>query len=393
MRVLKIAGFAAACAALAALLFHYALAVPPYYDDNDGLTRFKHPPTWFGESVAYWWAIDHPAVYRWVNWGALRAAHIEIGDIPAIDTSKSPQWNRENGRLAPRGPVNFLRCVNVVWLMGALACLILLGRIALGSAWWGLLIVAPIALNRKFGGGVGSFIFTDAHLAFFLALMLLLWVRAHISGRGLSWRSVITIGLVAGLAISSKYNAALALLAYGAYLAAWSRGAMRLWRPLAFFAAAFAVFVAVNPIMWQGAPLSWSDTLYDMFKRRLDAIAIQKDYYGATTLGEKLGVIFLVKGMPFGAGYVLPPAVYAACAYLVWRARHDAWFAPVALWAGFLAVGTVLTIHETFPRYLMPIQMPLTVLAMMSAVSAYIAKKGGSITVRITAPASSAARK
>lgn len=348
---------------LVAVVLHHALAVGPYLDDTDGLQRFRQPAWRFDEHVAYYWATDHPAFCRWINHAALTLLGQQDCEIPPVNSVDGFRWNKEHGRLAPRGPVRVIRILNVAWLCGALFCLALLAKTVLGSWEWGLLAVAPLALSREFGGGLGSFIFGDAHLAFFLSLSALLWVRFHLKGKGCAWRSLAVMGVLSGLAVSCKHNAVFALAAYACYLVIVCRGVERAVKPLAFAATAFAVFVAVNPVMWQGGPLWWYSIAQDVVVHRFRRMAYQKTYYGESPLLTRLANIFD------------PLLALPLFAWLVWRARKQPWFLPVALWAGFLGIATVLTIHIPFNRYLMPVYVPLTLLVMLSTGTFCIARK------------------
>ena len=377
MPLKKIVGvilYAAICVALAAAIYRHAMSVRVYLDDTDALYRYQYSPLYFGESAALGWAIDYPAVYHWVNHYAMKAFGVEIGKIPKVNREAGYAWNREHGLLAPWRVVKFFRKLNVVAICAALACLAALAKLVTRSWWWGLLIVAPLAMSKRFSGGIGSFIFTDAYLTFFLCLMALAWARFHLSDNPLSWRRVAVMGVIAGLAVSTKINAGLALAAYMAYAARNARGNMKLWKPLAAAAIAFAVFVAVNPIMWKGlmpsygGPKWWGGVVYDMFERRMRAMAWQQDYYGHLSFGRRLAGLFPY--WPFVPVF----------AFVIWKSRHARWFEPVALWAAFLGIGTALTIHILLPRYFMPVDLPVTVLVVLSAVDYFRRTRKGAVT-------------
>ncbi len=373
-RLACVAVYAVAFAAFAVVMYHYAMAPRIYLDDTDALDRYRHSPLYFGETAAYGWAIDYPAVYHWIDYAALKVFRVDIGYVPEVNRAEDYDYNAEHDLLAPWPPVKFLRTVNVAFLLATLLLLAAAARTATGKWYWGLLVAAPLAFSRNFGGGVGSFIFTDSYLAFFLALMILVWLRFHLSREPYAWWRVIVMGAIAGLVVSTKQNGALAALAYVAYLLA---GAPRrsVWpgvsRACVFALAAFAVYVAVNPVMWQGGrtssgliqqtplPVWWLHVFQDVWVRRMRAIQSQLDFYGRPTLLERLAAVF-----PYW--YLLP-----VFAYVVWRARRERWFAPVAWWAGFLVVVTAFTVHIVFNRYLMPVEMALSLLVVLSAASVF----------------------
>jgi hypothetical protein len=343
--------------AVALLLDSYALRAPVLPDDSDGLERYSHSPLWFDKPIALFWAKDTPAVSRWVNYLALRLCRVEIGPIPLIDPNAGYEWNRLNNRLAPRGPVNFLRRLNVAAMVAAFGCLVLLGRTLFGGYEWGLALAAPLLLHRRVIAAVAGFIFADAYLMLLLSLMILVWVRHHLSANPCAWRRVLAMGVIGGLAVSTKYNAGLALLAYAAYLAIVPACSARFWRIAAFLGVSFAVFAAVNPIMWRGGPVWWGNVLYDAFVHRLNLIEYQRYILGAPGFLARFRAV-----LPY---WYLFPIV----AWLLWRARTQRWFLPVSLWAGFLVVGTLLTIHEPFYRYRMPVFLALTVIVTASVIS------------------------
>jgi hypothetical protein len=72
------------------------------------------------------------------------------------------------------------------------------------------------------------------------------------------------------------------------------------------------------------------------------------------------------------------------CAWLLWRCRREAWFAPVAWWGGFLALGTLLTIPSPEVRYLAPLELGVYFSAAV-AVLCILARRLGAIHSRETA--------
>jgi len=347
MNRLKTVRLICAGAIYAFLVFFYALSAPTDGHDDSGLARLKRPPAWSDEALSYRWAIKTPALYRWVDYGALALC----------------------GASNAGAALAVVRCVNAVWLVGALACIVLLARGATGSWGWGLVVAAPLALSGRFGAGVGGSVSPDAAFTFFLALMALVWVRHDLSGNAAAWPRVLTVGVLGGLALSTRYGAALVLVAYAAHLVG-SRRVAGLSRAAVFAATVAAVFAAINPVMWRGGPVWWADVWRDVIELRAGELQLQTD--DIRGFAVQLSAAF--------------PAWYAApvLAWLFWRARRARWFVPLALWAGCLAFGAALTAYDVSDRNIVPLEMPLIVLVMLSAVSLYLGERGsGILTIRV----------
>jgi hypothetical protein len=343
-------------AAFGPVVFHYALNAPLSLDENDALDVLRKSPADAGAKLDYWRAIDHPAMRRWVDRAVLGAAHVEIGEVPAVDYDRGTEWNVRNGRVAPRAPVQAIRCANAVALLGALAAVFFVSRIALGASAWAFLVAAPVALSREFGRAVGGSILPDAYLAFFLAWVLCAWVLFHLSTEPARWWRVCAMGVLVGLTVSSKLNGVLVLFAYSLYLLLIVRGVSRLWLTGLFVAVAFAAFVAVNPVMWTG-PVGWAGVISDTFVHRMRVIEMHKNLFGESTFAQRLPLMF-----PYW--YFLPLLLV-----VILKARDEKWFVPVCLWSVFLVAGTAVTVNQPFVRYFMPINMGLSVIAMLSCIA------------------------
>jgi hypothetical protein len=246
-------------------------------------------------------------------------------------------------------------CLNCLWLEAAVACLVLTGWAALGSPWWGLVVAAPVAADGRFANlaAAGG---PDARAACLVALILLVWVKARLENRALTWPTIVTIGLIAGFAASANPIAAFPLAAYAAYAAGRSSGAARLARPAA------CVIIALLACLAAGGLPRWE--------------------FGLSWDGAAAGAVFR-SDMPLYLGYLVPLAACAVCAWLAWRARHEAWFAAAALWAASLAAGAALTAHGAPARSALAIQAPLEVVSVMSAIAFFKSKRGGTMSVRV----------
>jgi MFS family permease len=325
---------------------------------------------------AYWHAVDHPALFHWVDYWLLAVLRIDVGDVPDVLPDQTYDWHMENGRVAPRRPVMVLRCANAAAYILALAALYMASVKALGSHAWGFLIGAALALPPSLGQFVAGGIKTDAYLAFFLAVCILAWLFAHCSHKPFTLAKAGAIGALAGLAVSTKFNGALVLLAYMSYLLTCSPGYRRLLLAAAAAVAAFAVFVAVNPVMWKafvpehGGPVWWWRYAADVMRQRAEVYEMHARMF------RRVDVFALIAFfLPFW--YLLP-----IVALLAAHSRREKWFAPVAFWAVFLVIGTVLTVRYQFTRYRMPIDMGLSVLAVLSLASVLRRLRSGEMTIR-----------
>jgi len=351
------------------VLFYNAVRAPISLDENLGLERISRSPAQFDVPLDHYYAIDHPALFRWINRAVLGALGVEIGEVPRTDHTQSVKWN-VNHRAAPRHVVRILQRANAAALVGALAALFFVARAALASDLWGFLVAAPLGLSTNFGVYVGGYIWTDAYLAFFLAWALFFWVLFGLSPEPTRVWRIVVMGIVVGLAVSTKLNAGLLLAAYVAYLAVVCKGWGRIWRAAFFVAVAFAVFAAVNPVMWRGGPLWWWHIAGEIVRHRFNVIEMHAERFGESAFTGRLAKIFPM-------WYLLP--IYAL---IVWTARGERWFLPVFLWSIFLVAGTALTINQPWKRYLMPLDMGMVVLVMLSAITLARRLSAPTLTVR-----------
>ena len=360
----------------APIVFQYALNAPIQLDENLALEQAREAPLRVDSTTDYLLAVDTPVVFVWINHFVLKASGIEIGDVPASELSKPYDWNIVNGRVAPRRPVMVLRCASATAYLFALVTLFIAAAAALHNHAWGFVVGALLALPSGYGEFVAGGIRTDAYLSFFLALSLLTWLLFHYSHAPLAaWRVAVT-GMVIGLAISTKYNAGLVLLAYMTYLAVSARGARRITLPALSAVTAFAVFTAINPVMWKafvpgnGGPLWWVHVGADALARRQDIYRLHQGMLGTKDPFDLIGFF-----LPWW--YLLP-----IVALLAVQSRHEKWFPPVALWAVFLIVGTMLTVRQPFTRYRLPLDFGLYMLAVLSLASVLRRLRRGELTLR-----------
>jgi hypothetical protein len=370
--------FTAACGAL---FYHLILTAPVFLDESDCLERLKQSPLEFNTTWDYYYAIDHPALSHWCDRAVLQVLGITIGDLPKVDKNKDYDWNIAHGRTVPRAPVNALRTVNVVLLVGTMLSLFAAARLVFGKCLWGFVLTAPLVLSPAIITSVGAYIKTDAYLAFFFALAFALWLRFHLSKKPMRLAHMAIMGILAGLAVSTKLNGGLLVLAYLTYLAWHSTGFDRIWRPCVFGLLVFLIFVVVNPVMQRGGLVWPFEVMRDMLRLRGRISEFHDAYLGTARWDYMVNFLF-----PYW--YLLP-----LFAILVYNARRESWFPPAILWSSFLVVGTAATVRQPFNRYLMPLNLGLFTIVLMSTISVAKRLHRGEIRLRdlVTAPAKPAA--
>lgn len=235
-----------------------------------------------------------------------------------------------------------------VFLAGA-AGLWVTARMALRSHLLAGVAVLPFFLSPLYAMNVSFRMWSgDIFLMAALSWMLAAWLRAHLSGRALTGRSIALVSVLAGVAVGCKLNGVLALAAYCAWLAFASRGASRAANPIAACAISFAAFAVINPVvLMEGNPLA---TCADMVARRGQVVA---DYIAQC--GPMSWTLLLHRVLWWWP--LLPVLVLA-----LWSRRRERWFWPVAAWGAFLCAGTVAGLAQTrmlFDQYMTPMEMGL----------------------------------
>ena len=187
-------------------------------------------------------------------------------------------------------------------------------------------------------------------------------------------------GVLAGLAISTKYNAAAVVGAMGVVqlflLVRFRRAlfAVRTWAPMAVFAAACsAAFLAGTPYAVLDAPTFIADVRYDMSHLSLGhGPVIGRGWY-----------VHAVRSLPYGCGPVVFATALVGLALVLWRRP-----VPILVIAGFavpfyVAIGSGYTV---FFRYVMPLVPLVCLLAAVGidGVSRWLAQVRG-LTIGRTA--------
>lgn len=177
-----------------------------------------------------WGFYDHPPMVGWLLWPMLRISGAEwVLRLPAV--------------LSP-----ILVSLAMVWVMRPMDE---------ARAWLAGLLFLWQPLSA-----LDVLVTTDTPLLLFSFLSLAFLWRGERTGR---WRDYVLAGIFLGLALSSKYFAALLAAAYVVYGAAFSR---RRSAMLLVFVAA-APFVALH--LWWNAGHCWANVMFNFFNRHGDA--------------------------------------------------------------------------------------------------------------------------
>jgi hypothetical protein len=323
---------------------YYIRTTGPNWDDTWRVKAAQISPSEYETEKSYIYAIDHPALGRYVYRTVAMVLGVPHVDVPDVDYSKTERWNIDAGRLPPTDVVYVLRYVNGAFFLAAVVLLFAAAFLVLRNAWLALATALPFAVSEHIQVGVVAYVGSDVMLAFFLALAILLWTRFTMKGREKSVAAVLSVSLVCGLAVSAKLNGGLLVIAYLAYLAIISRGAGRVVRPAAATLVMCAVFVAFNPILRGGGP-GWAlHIIREMLAMRRE---IWLDQFGEAPVG-RMGLV--AKFFPYAAFAPLLAAAFLAL-------RKERWTLPVVCWAAVLVVGTLASAHRTYRRYFLPVEI------------------------------------
>jgi hypothetical protein len=337
------------------------------------------------------WAIDVPALNRWLYWPVLKLTGLdsippgepicwELKDdglyfqgergpdawVPAKPEHKSNEYIRSfYGEYAPRRGILALRMVNLAAFGCMLLFLWLTARMVTGSDILAAATVAPFCTLHFWITTVAFVSMSgDTFMLAGFALALFLWTRFHLQGRGVSWKSVILVGVAAGVTTSAKHPGVIVVGAFALYLLWYSRGWDRLLKPAIAAAVALGVFVLVNPavLTYPGAR-PW-EVLQLMMNRR-DVVADEgMTRHGGVGLSEIWRRVFF--WVP------LVPAAFVG----VLAVRRERWLVPVGIWCASITVVTTLQLIRLGileARYAAPIEMAVYFTLALIAM-AYVAR-------------------
>ena len=342
-------------------------------DEPLWLERARILPTDWSEPLYRHWAVDIPAMNRWL-WGAVLAATGQwspageescwqlsddgrqflfegrrVGQMQRTPPLTAREFGHIVGPTAPRIAVVTMRATNLLCFAVALAALAWTARMALGRWAPAALCTLPVMLAPTLGDQIAwQSTSGDMLMIMWAALALAAWMRFHLRGDGTSNRALAVVAALLGASVASKHCGLLPLIGFCAYAAATERGWKRLGAPLAVCGVAFVVFAALNPVIFLSrAEAPWT-VCWQMAVRRKAVVAGMVAARGALAWSAIVGSGFF--------WWPLLPIVGA----VAWRARREAWFWPLAAWAGALGGGMLLGITCTraaYPAYYAPIHL------------------------------------
>ena len=372
----RLPGWAAATAGGALVLAAVAVAAIPRVfrapTNPDTVTWIDRSivPWWFPEprikdasqrtweySQVYYYAVHHPTVARIFYRTALFAMGVHDRPTYKWDYGTSVEENERRGNVPPKWLVRNLRALNVG--VFALTALMLYGGLAwaTGSRFWGALATLPVVLDPTWTAdfrAVLPYIGTDTLFFLWQTAFWLEWLWAAKRGTA----ATAALGVVGGLAVATKVNAAFMLAGACLYFVVCSRGWGRVVKPLVLGMVSLAVFLALNPVYW-GDGLGWTIQVFGDVKRVMLELKGTADLPWATyTRWEVVLAAF-------------PHILFAVPAALVLtRAQREWWFAPTAFWSASIIVLNVALIYMPLPRYSAPVRAAFLTIVMLSAITA-----------------------
>jgi hypothetical protein len=343
--------------------------------------RSCEPPWRLDTEAQRFWAIDIPALNRWIYWTALKISGLDRvpdgeprifeyreGAIWSKDRVVMPAelfarrwekdlkgWETEHGTYAPRHAILLMRAVNLLAFAITVCCLLYAARLILRTCPLAAAAIIPILGAPSIRRGIAFYLGSgDIFLLASLAGLLAFWLKRHLAGRGAGLITIVFGAGLCGLATSAKHTGVLAVLAFMTYLAAVSKGPARLWNPLIAASVAFAVFALLNPVVLWSPEHRWPwEACVAMIRRR------NEQFYRQTAGIDGEAVVSL-RRLVTSAFWWWPAAPLVAVG--AWRRLREPWFLPLALWAGFLIAGAgagLLSIRIVHLSYVAPLDMAL----------------------------------
>ncbi len=246
------------------------------------------------------------------------------------------------------------RALAALFDLGTVALTFALGRRVYGERA-GLLAAAFVAL-MVLHVQQAHFYTADVPLAFFVLGTLLFAVRLAEGGRP---HQALLAGAWAGLALGTKFSAALLILPLGVALMANPAQALpgRCWarskRGLECGAAALVAFALTNPCAILALPTLWHNVARQgAIARGVLDVPYTRQFHATWPY-----LYSLVQQLRWGMGWPLGLVAFGGLAWAVWRAVREpprraewvllAWAVPCFAFAGAL--------YARFPRYLLPL--------------------------------------
>ena len=302
----------------------------------------------------YYYCTHHPSVTRIIYGSVL---HLVGADEPLgkqYNYGATQAENEVRGNLIGYVARITLRVTNAAFTLTAML-LVFFGLLRIWpnralAALAVVLIVLDQTFTTSFNGVIGK-VGSDAVLLFMLVAFWFAWLR--VARRGVS--GAVVLGVLGGLATSTKLNGSFVLVAAIAYYLVAERGWRRLLMPLALGVTSVAVFILLNPI-YVGGGFRWAwmvfhDTLTTLYKLQFETIGNPVNSRWLVTGGADLK-LSLFPYLPF----LVPATALAA------TVRREWWFEPTVFWSGAIIVLNLAGLVLFLPVYTVPIRAAFLIL-------------------------------
>lgn len=365
--------------AAAACVYGYQVANARPMLDEATVVRRAYLSPWRNETYEErFYSVDWPAFARWTwrgaflitgwHWEEFDDEHYEFQPETPLFPANIRLFDTEDREVAPRGPVYVLRTTAAVFMTGGCVLVFFLGALVCRSTAAGVAMAVPFLVHPGVVRWAIAYPGTDAIILFWMLAFLLLWVVLHRSGAAVRPGGALLMAVVAGLAAATKINGGLLTVAFAMYLLVYGEKKTNWWLIPAFCAAAFAMFVAINPVFWKPGAGGVIEGLRDVFARRAEVMEVQRKYLNITARSEY-----------FKERWYLLAAAVPALAWAAPKVRQGDWLAPAAIWSVTIALGSYAMLNRYDIRLALPIDMAVMVtplLALLAAGAARIGPRG-----------------
>lgn len=333
---------------------YYVLEPAQNWDETFHVKSSLVSPSVFDTPESYGYATDHPSIKRYIYGWVLQRSGIHALNVPDADYSATEQWNIDARRVPPFRVTLLLRLTNALFVIAALVLVFFSALVILRNAWMALAVAAPLLVSDHIALGVVAYLGCDAILAFTIALALFTFVVLVRGGRASTMTGLWLIGAAGALAVSTKFNGALVMVAFCLYLVFANRGIDRVLKPLIAGLICIGIFVALNPVIRGGGFDYAFGVIWDMLGRRGYIWDVQFAQFPLSRAS------LVARFFPWTA-FLIPLA--GALVTL----RRERWVGPVSLWCAVLIAGTLLSVNRTYARYFLPVEMATFFLAGVAA--------------------------
>ncbi len=313
--------------------------------DNAPLAQIGKPHWGVGpvENWEYVYSLDHPALQRWIFHYLLKWTGRMPRSLPDAewDYDKDFKWNVDQGHVAPAETRRFVRVVNNIFMV--IAAVFLYVALARAVSPMAALLGALYFIGHTATVEIGWSLGQDPLLWMLVMSALVLWVYL-----GASRAAAISVGIVAGLAASTKLNGVFFVIAFCLWLVLKKK-----WR-LALLSGgiAFGVFIVLDPVLFSRGIFRVPQVLWEMVAWRSWRAALYAQHFPAFAQSPRWRVIvYLLAYRDFPWPLLL----------LLVVARRLRRLEAVPFWGLSFAACHLLTVTAPVPRYIFPVQVPLVI--------------------------------